>query len=581
MNRTLAPLFLVLMLVASAAAQAPHAPSHDHDHDHGAETPAAAPEEPLRPMTPREHAAFAEAVDTAVLAELAVYHNGRAKILDTLAREQLEVIYGKPYWRDEQTGHRYDPVFAYLDLVMRPHHYFDKPLIYVEVVPLREELLDHLPREQRERWLSLGRLSPQLFNDPQVRRIVNGMDGDLRLQNARNQVRRSVLTAHRAVENLLLVSPPQGQDTWVHVLELGDTRLAAAGPPAVLPLAQMADPDAARGASEAFSELRHAWRAGDAAAVNLQISQLSELLPRINPHSYPTSLQRQLEHIYNATARFTVGWVAYFVAALLLLIAFATGRRLLARGGLAMLLLGLVVHTIAIAVRGYLSGRWPIHNQYESFIAVTWFAIIIGLAFMLFRRQWLFGAAASALGACALMLANVTAIPSEAVAQTPAVLSTSNILYVHVNIILVSYGLIALGFFISLVYLGAHYLGGGRVAAAGLGEFDVVSPGQQALLSDIDKAQMVVLQLAFWLLGVGVLLGAYWADHAWGRWWGWDPKETWALITWIVYLIAIHMRFTVKKRGLVTAWLSVVGFGVMLWTYWGVNLLLAGLHSYA
>ena len=94
---------------------------------------------------------------------------------------------------------------------------------------------------------------------------------------------------------------------------------------------------------------------------------------------------------------------------------------------------------------------------------------------------------------------------------------------------------------------------------------------------------MVVLQIAFYGLGVGILLGAYWADHAWGRWWGWDPKETWALITWIIYLIAIHLRLSagVKNRGLTTAWLSVIGFGVMLWCYWGVNMLLAGLHSYA
>ncbi|MCC7018031.1 MAG: cytochrome c biogenesis protein CcsA, partial [Rhodospirillales bacterium] len=110
---------------------------------------------------------------------------------------------------------------------------------------------------------------------------------------------------------------------------------------------------------------------------------------------------------------------------------------------------------------------------------------------------------------------------------------------------------------------------------------DPGEPGRQALLRDMDRAQMVLVQLAFWILGVGVLLGAYWADHAWGRWWAWDPKETWALITWIIYLMVIHLRFAVKNRGLVTAWMSVVGFCVMLWCYWGVNLLLAGLHSYA
>ena len=98
---------------------------------------------------------------------------------------------------------------------------------------------------------------------------------------------------------------------------------------------------------------------------------------------------------------------------------------------------------------------------------------------------------------------------------------------------------------------------------------------------DLDTAQMIILQLAFWTLGVGILLGAWWADHSWGRWWAFDPKETWALITWIVYLIVIHVRFGAKDKALVTAWLSVAGFVVMLWTYFGVNLLLPGLHAYA
>ena len=102
------------------------------------------------------------------------------------------------------------------------------------------------------------------------------------------------------------------------------------------------------------------------------------------------------------------------------------------------------------------------------------------------------------------------------------------------------------------------------------------------LLSELDAAQMIVLQLAFWTLGVGILLGAWWADHSWGRWWAFDPKETWALITWIVYLIVVHVRIGAPaKKGITTAWLSVAGFIVMLWTYFGVNLLLPGLHAYA
>ena len=92
---------------------------------------------------------------------------------------------------------------------------------------------------------------------------------------------------------------------------------------------------------------------------------------------------------------------------------------------------------------------------------------------------------------------------------------------------------------------------------------------------------MVVLQMAFWFLGIGIICGAVWADQSWGRPWGWDPKETFALVTWIVYLIIVHSRFVTRAKGDTTAWLSVAGFAVMMFNWIGVNFWLAGLHSYA
>ena len=91
----------------------------------------------------------------------------------------------------------------------------------------------------------------------------------------------------------------------------------------------------------------------------------------------------------------------------------------------------------------------------------------------------------------------------------------------------------------------------------------------------------MVLQLAFWILGAGIICGAIWADMSWGRPWGWDPKETFALVTWLVYLIIIHVRLVAKQRALWTAILAFVGFFVMLFNWIGVNFFLVGLHSYA
>jgi ABC-type transport system involved in cytochrome c biogenesis permease subunit len=199
-----------------------------------------------------------------------------------------------------------------------------------------------------------------------------------------------------------------------------------------------------------------------------------------------------------------------------------------------------------------------------------------------------------------LVTATQTGIPGVSVEREAPILNTSVLLKYHVTTVLLSYGLISLGFIVSLFYLVTHYAarlragiagrtelavpGGGAidVSAAALGLEDDAPKGTARVLSDLDKAQMIILQLAFWGLGTGILLGAWWADHSWGRWWAFDPKELWALVTWIVYLIVIHLRFTTgRNRALITAWLSVVGFFVMLWTYFGVNLLLPGLHAYA
>jgi cytochrome c-type biogenesis protein CcsB len=540
-------------------------------------------------MSRPDHDAFATAVDLSAFRKLAVFDGGRVKILDTLAREQINRVYGKTRWKDADTGERYDPVFTYLDLIFNKTYYFDKPVIYVEVLALRRQLLATLPLDQQEKWLKAGRLAPLMFADPRIQQILSGMHGDLRLFKGQQDVLMSLMSFDDTGERLAMVSPLAGSDHWLHLSALSDERVAAADANVALPQPQVADPQAARAVVQGLQALSQHWRAGDAEQVNAALSQLSKQIPLLNPSTYPQPLRLTLEEIYNRTAKFTIGYVGYLIGAVTLLLAFAVGRSWLVRTGVAMLLIGFAVHTAGMLVRGILSGRWPIHNQFESFVAISWFAVGVGILLMFAKKQWLFGAAAAALGTCALLLANTYDIPSNEVGPVAGILATSRILYVHVNVVLASYALIAMSFFVSLFYLIVHYLPGQaalRFAAAGVGHLpsdadDRPLHGRQGLLHDLDRAQMVVMQLAFWLLIVGIALGAYWADHAWGRFWGWDPKETWALITWIIYLIAIHTRFVVKRRGLVTAWLSVAGFVVMLWTYWGVNMLLAGLHSYA
>lgn len=283
----------------------------------------------------------------------------------------------------------------------------------------------------------------------------------------------------------------------------------------------------------------------------------------------------------------------YLGALVSLVLAFGTGRRWLTLVGLAFLIAAVGFHGFGFITRSVLAERLAIQNQFESMTGLSFFAAIVACGIMALRRQWLFGAAAAAVGFMVLTAATQTGIPGQEIGREAAILNTSVLLKYHVTTVLASYGLIALGFVASIFYLVAHF-GAKRASpddeafaltAGALGEDGATRPAPKTrarLLADLDTAQLTLLQLAFWTLGVGILLGAWWADHSWGRWWAFDPKETWALITWIIYLIVIHVRFAAPARkGLVTAILSIIGFFMMIWTYFGVNLLLPGLHAYA
>ncbi len=533
---------------------------------------------------------FAQNVDLTPLRDLSLYHNGRIKILDSLARESVNEIAGRRNYFDlaPEGGSgalpakmTYDPLFTYLDIIIDPTYYEDKPLIGVTYLPFRDILIERIVGKgedqtaARERWRKLGRLAPL--------GIVGTLDAASSEMMAREmspQVQKTIGETREALDlylssagNLLMVSSGDHEKPWSALTTL--------------------PPD--HPARKAALALGSAWRAGDAASVNSAAQELARILPTINSETYPTT-RRNLEALYNRAQPFDWGMWLYAGALVAMLLAFGTQRAWLKWTGLTLLLSAVLLHAVGFAARCYIAERFAIQNQFESMTGVSLFAAIVGLALAAAKRQWLFGAATAAVGFMILVVATQTGIPGKDIGREAAILNTSVLLKYHVTTVLFSYGLISLGMICSLFYLGAHYFGksAGASVALAAGALGASAPAEtatddpaamtarQRLLHDLDKAQMTILQLAFWTLGVGILLGAWWADHSWGRWWAWDPKETWAAVTWIIYLVVVHIRAAgVKNKALLTAWLSIVGFILMLWCYFGVNLLLAGLHSYA
>lgn len=535
-------------------------------------------------MSVADKAAFAARLDLKPLRDLAVFHNGRVKIVQTLADESVMRMTGRHKHFDlDRSGEKvrkvsFDPVFTLFDIMIDPAHYVDRPTIGIGYLPLRQQILQRAINDpaQRDAWLKTGMVSPRMV-DQHLTAVMDAHAGEEQYRRAAGQVDRAFMVFVDSWSNLNLIAPEASDQPWIH-------------------LGQLPDSAAARVVA---ARMAQAWRNADADGVNTAAHELAEMLPGINASVYPTG-KRSLESLYNRINAFEWGYWIYLVSLVSLVLAFGTGRRWLVTIGVATLVAAIVLHGLGFGLRWAIAERFPIQNQFESMTGVSLFAAIVGFVAMIWKRQWLFGAAAAATGFMVLITATETGIPGVHIEREAAILNTSVLLKYHVTTVLTSYGLIALGFIISLFYLGTHYaakfsrgpeaaviaagaLGGG--GAGGESATVTESEAQTRLrrtLRDLDTAHMTVLQLAFWTLGVGILLGAWWADHSWGRWWAFDPKETWALVTWIVYLIVIHVRLTgLKDRGLTTAWLSVAGFIVMLWTYFGVNLLLPGLHAYA
>jgi len=554
---------------------------------------------------------FAKQVNIEALRNVQVYHNGRLKILDSLSRETVADITGRKTFQDlvaEKHGTEtkyakvgYDPLFTFLDIIIDPSYYEDKPLIGVTYLPLRERILDlSFPGEAqhaidvRETWKRFARLTPVMVGST-MQQIAGQGQLSQPMAAGLADVREGLNTFLGSAGNLLMVPVTDPGKPWLHLAQL------PAGSPAQLAVTQLGD----------------AWRKGDVAGVNAASTQLYAELAKIAPGG-GTTLRGTLEALYNKTNPFEYGYWFYAGALIFLLLAFGTGRPGLKIAGLAMLVLAVLAHGFGFFARCYIAERFAIQNQFESMTGLSLFATTVGLTLAIAKRQLIFAAATAAVGFMVLIVATQTGIPGKDIGREAAILNTSVLLKYHVTTVLLSYGLISLGFILSLFYLAMYYgsrvrtsvavepammatsggaavfggasgsgPGGGgsiaSVAASALGlKTDAQPNANIRVLGDLDKAQITLMQLAFWTLGVGILLGAWWADHSWGRWWAFDPKELWALLTWLVYLIVVHVRVAgVKERGKVTAWLSVVGFCVMLFCYFGVNLLLPGLHAYA
>jgi cytochrome c-type biogenesis protein CcsB len=483
---------------------------------------------------------------------LAIQDGGRRKPVDTFARETLIRITGRSSYTDK-AGRQWQPDDFVLSAMLETHDWKIEPLVLISL----GELKQRLGLEKTERRFSFARL----VTLSELQQIANAAHAKKRAEKSLDRVEQEALSVS---DRLALLA---------HVMD-GSALLVVPAPKSETdPWAEPQDWSKYYSQSQfdsAQNELKDAATAyadADGFKFSRASNELRQSLRALSPSVYPQDRQLQLEYFYNHFEPFYRAIWFYGIAFLILLIANLRGRGTILRNiGVTIGLIALLLHASGIVMRCMIAGRPPVTNMYESIIWVSFAVSFFGMIFFARYRTpvYLLAALPVTLTALLLVFQMPIAMPASIDPLVP-VLRDNFWLTIHVLTITLSYAAFALamGFGHILLYRYAKNPAGARA--------------DQPMHFWLYR----VLQLGVILLAAGTILGGVWANYSWGRFWGWDPKETWALIALLCYILTLHGRLAGwwTQFGLVVA--SVVCFLAVLMAWYGVNFVLGkGLHSY-
>ena len=261
-------------------------------------------------------------------------------------------------------------------------------------------------------------------------------------------------------------------------------------------------------------------------------------------------------------ALFFGSMVVYFIAMALQFAAAAFKKEKLGKAAWAAFLIAFAAHTLYIVVRGLVAKRIPLSNQFEFATAFAWgVALLLIVLQMKMKADWL---SVIAMPMTFLLLSFAALQPREVTDLMPAL--RSGWFGFHIGSAVISYSAFVVAGCVGLRYILLNRKG---------------REEDSFRLQQMDWLSYRLVALGVLMLTVTILTGAIWAEQAWSAFWTWDPKEVWALITWIIYVVYLHLRLRSRKKGLAMAWYVVIAVPVVLFTFAGVNTLMSGLHTYA
>jgi ABC-type transport system involved in cytochrome c biogenesis permease subunit len=621
---------------------------------------------------------FASRVDLHPLYATAVQGDGRLRSFESHAKTYMSMVSGG----SEIDGQPF--AFTYLDLILRPEKYAEHPLCFVKNKPVRAEVLRALhesgaiEESDARSLMKTGLFSRELLQRPEVSALLDELSRDLiRTAKPANQVEMALGVSQPSylLSQMRIIPPPSGEKDkpWLSTADL----TGAGGMPRDSFHSSLGNPQAIEGLDpaiqsalvEAWSKLGAAWRDEDVPAVNAQIARIAELAPQVAPGLYPARERLHWESWYFRSKSMTWVWLVYLASAVPLLMSVIYRWNGARRLGMALFALAFLLHTGSVALRWYISGRWPNANMFEAVTTSVWFGGVAALVIEWFARRSalrnLFALCAATASMAAFMVAYFAPAGLDSAINNKMAALYDVWLYIHTNVIIASYALIALAAVMALLQLRHRWclawdegniprlrlillpiamgvfnytayelmmhhvspvahgldqpryllatialassgmlllyelLDARRRVASGATIERSAAGGAAALLRGaagsssfvraqgptigqvFDGATMVLMELSFITLWTGIIMGAVWADHSWGRPWGWDPKEVFALNTFLILIALIHVRLKVRDKGLWTAILAVLGFEVMLFNWIVINFIVTGLHSYA
>lgn len=276
--------------------------------------------------------------------------------------------------------------------------------------------------------------------------------------------------------------------------------------------------------------------------------------------------------MFNSFFLFDIIFWIYLTAACCYIFYMALKKEGVGHLAFALTVIGWLMNTLALAVRTMETGRAPYANLYETLVLLAWMVVAGYIAMELkYKKLRVLGAIIVSLSF--LVVGAAAMLPYRYQAIEPLIPALqSNWLILHVITTFIGYAGFAIAFGLGIMYLLKE-----RAERKGRSSFFDRFPSSELL----DDLNYKFIAIGFPFVTLGIILGAIWANYAWGGYWSWDPKETWSLIVWFIYAGYFHGRLVRGWRGRKTAYFSIAGFIAVIFLYWGVSFVLPGLHAYA